>query len=43
MQAQGKNLCFLKWHKQRHKQDSAAMRHLSRIPESQSAESLMPH
>ena len=25
--------CFLEWHKQRHRQDSAAMRHLSRTPE----------
>ena len=30
--------CFLEWHKQRHRQDSAAMCHLSRTPES-----LMPH
>ena len=33
MQAQGKNLCFLEWHKQQHRQDIAAMCHLSRTPE----------
>ena len=33
MLAQSKNLCFLEWHKQRHRQDSAAMRRLSRTPE----------
>ena len=26
-------ICFLEWHKQRHRQDSAAMRHPSRTPE----------
>ena len=33
MQSQGKKLCFLEWHKERHRQDSAEMRYLSRTPE----------